>query len=90
LTRVSIVHIHLRFGGGWLKASSPAFLFVPNPIVTLERSLGPWVPPCDGESTADEILENPALPDGAGDAELLFGAMDEKPDGAGLSPLIIG
>jgi hypothetical protein len=83
-------HFHLRFCGGWLKDSSPAFLFAPNPIVTFERSLGPGVPPCDGESTADEILENPGLTDGTGDAELLFGAMEEKPDGARLSPLIIG
>lgn len=79
---------HLRFGGGGLSASSPAFLFVPKPNATLDRSFGPGVPPCEGESTADdEILENPGR--GAGDAELLLGPIDEKPEGPGLFPFII-
>ena len=80
---------YLRFCGGGLKTSSLAFLFVPNPNVTFERSLGPGVPPCEGESAADEILENPGFIDGIGDTELLFGATDEKPDGAGLPPFIM-
>jgi len=75
---------HLRFEGGGLPASSPAFLLAPNPNATFDRSLGTGVPECVGVSTADEILENPAFM-GAGEAELL-GAIEENPDGPGLSP----
>jgi hypothetical protein len=61
--------VHQRlFVGGVPCASSPAFLFVPNPNVTLDRS-PPSDPVCEGESTAEEIRENPGL--GAGELELM-------------------
>lgn len=62
-----------RFGGGVPWASSPAFLLVPKPNVTFDLS-PPSAPVCEGESTADDILENPGL-----------GAGEPEPDGTGLA-----
>jgi len=55
--------------GGEPWASSPALRFVPSPMVTLARSEGTGVPPCEEVSTnEDDIRENPAF--GAGEADV--------------------
>lgn len=57
---------HRFLGGGEPIASSPAFLFRPNPNATFGRSAGAGVLPCEDDSmTVDVIRENPAL--GAGE-----------------------
>jgi len=58
---------------------------VPNPNATLFRSLGTGVPPCEDESTADEILENLDIAAvGAGEPVSGLGMREEKADGPGL------
>lgn len=73
--------------GGVPRHSSVAFLFAPKPNATLVRSpeTGVAVCDCEGESTADDIRENPGFALGPGDPDV--GPMDEKREGVGLTPL---
>jgi hypothetical protein len=78
--------VYRLLGGGVPSASSPIFLFVPNPKTTFVRSLG-TEGPLEGPSTSDAIFENPRFVVGVGNPLLAIGV---SVDGPGLSVCGIG